>query len=34
MCQIVTLTLPNGEIKSDKIDCNNENCPVSDSNKD
>lgn len=34
MCQIVTLTLPNGEVKSDRIDCGKESCPLSDANPD
>lgn len=31
-CQIVTLTLPNGEVKADKIDCGVATCPLSDTN--
>jgi hypothetical protein len=34
MCQIVTLTLPNGEVKTDHIDCGNPSCPLSRSNPD
>ena len=34
MCKIVTLTLPNGEVKSEKIDCGSPVCPLSDANPD
>jgi hypothetical protein len=34
MCTIVTLTLPNGEVKTDHIDCDSPSCPTSSANTD